>query len=246
MRARLVVTALVLSLAAVGCNGDDGDDGAAGTSTSSTAAGSSTSGVTSSINAQQAADELKAQEIVLKQSDFPAGFTAIPDTGETDEEEDKAGEEFEACLGISIDDDDRAEAESPDFEAGQFTQVSSSAAFAPTVEDAQKEFAVLRGPKVNQCIQDQFDKELKAQATDVQFAPTKAQTVQFPTLGDGTTAIRLSTAVAGAQGQEVPIYADFVFVVKGRAELTLTFINAGEPFPADLASDLAGKMAGRA
>lgn len=243
MRLRLVVTALVLCLAAAGCSDDDEGDGAA---TSTTGTPGITTGAPTDVDPQEAADALKAGEIVLKQSDFPAGFTALPQSAEEDEAEDRAGEEFEACLGVSVDDDERPRAESPDFQSSQFTRVSSSAAFAPTVEDSSNEFAAMQGPKLPDCVRSQFDKELKTEAADVEFAPIEVAPVEFPTLGDGTRAVRLSTAVAAADGAPVAIHADFVFIRKGRAQLTLSFVNAGEPFPADVAADLAGKMAARA
>ena len=77
------------------------------------------------------------------------------------------------------------------------------------------------------------------------FAPSEAEMVAFPDLGDGSVAIRITTSVT-AEGEEIPIYADLVFVRKGLAELSFSFVNAGDPFPSPLAAELVGKVVARA
>ena len=135
MRARMAGVALVLSLLAMAC-GDDEDDGAATAVddpiTTTTAAGG--------------AEDI--EELVLREADFPAGWTAEPADADDDA---AAGEELEACLGLDVDDENRPEAESADFSQGPLTQASSSVSLAPDRAAVDAEFAAIQGPEFLNC-----------------------------------------------------------------------------------------------
>ena len=234
-----MVHVLVLGTLACGGNGDDGGSAGGGATTTVPGAGAST---TVAAPAEAAADDHDAvNKIALQASDFPPGWTSAPFEGEDDESE----RTLASCLGLEYA-PDRPRANSAQFSKGELTQAGSSAELAPSTEVAAAEFAAIKGPKANACIKQQFDKELAEDSGGAAFAPVKVQALQFPKAGDETHALRLTTAVTAPDGSSVPIHADAVFVRKGRAEMTLFFLNAGEPFPSALAADLTQKLASRA
>lgn len=240
MRIRGISLALVavLGVGACGNGGDEGDDQALSTTTT---AGSP--GAPSATSAPGPADDQAVVDrIVLKASDFPPGWTSTPAEPDAGDAGDKALAE---CLGVPLP-ENRPEAESPEFSRGELTQVSSSAELAATEEEAASEFAALEGPKANPCFKQQFDKALAEQAGDVTFAPAEIEVLEPPTAGDEALALRLTTGISAPDGSTVAIYADFVFIRKGRAEISLSFINAGQPFDSALAGGLTQKLASRA
>ena len=152
---------------------------------------------------------------------------------------------MERCLGIERS-GDRPEATSPRFTVGDaITQASSAVELAPDAATVDREFAAIDGPRFLDCAAQQLDRTIARESAGVEFAPATAERLPFRSFGDGTSAVRMSTAVR-AGDQQVPIYADLVFVRKGLAELSFSFINAGEPFAAALATELVGKVVARA
>ena len=229
---RSAAVLVVLALAAA-CGGDGDDDSADATTTTAVDATSPSSGA--------GGDEAALEALVLQEGDFPPGWTSEP--AEPDEADD-TGEDLEACLGIAVDDDSRPEAESRQFTQGPLTQASSSVSLAPDQAAVDTEFAAIQGPKFAGCAEQAFDAAAD-EDPEVAFAPSRAELLEFPDVGDGVVASRLSTTVT-AEGQQIPIYADLVFVRQGLAELSFSFINAGEPFPTDLATELVQKVLARA
>jgi hypothetical protein len=223
---RAVLAATVAAVALIGACGGDG-------------------GSTTAAKADPASDKAAAEKINLKASDLPAGWTSSPH--QTSPEADATNKRFAECIGSS---DPKArqtvDLHSPDFSKGQTTQASSEVQFVRTDADAKNDLAALQGAKTVGCI-----KTLVQEAAQRQLpAGTSASNVQaeqlsFPTLRDGAAAFRVSFTVAAA-GLNVPVYADAVFFRAGRAELSLTTVNAGSPFDANLEKDLAKKMADRA
>lgn len=249
MRARLAVASVVLVLLAAGCNGGDGGGGASGTvpgDATTTAAGAAEGGETTTTAgngtggaAGTTAPELG--ELVLRQSDFPAGWSSEP----AEDDDGEAQAEMERCLGIELS-GDRPEATSPRFTVGDaITQASSAVELAPDAATVDREFAAINGPRFVDCAAQQLDRTIARESPGVEFAPAKAERVPFGSFGDGTSAVRVTTAVS-AGDQQLPLVADLVFVRKGLAELSFSFINAGEPFAAALATELVGKVVARA
>ena len=239
-----MVVALVVVTA--GCDrGSDGGDGASAT----TAAGEATTtapggtGETTTSGPAAPTGDPRLEDVVLRQSDFPAGWTSEPSDDAGQEEADAA---MERCLGIEVSTAERPRASSPDFSVGDaITQASSAVERAPDRATVDREYAAITGPKFLGCVQQQFDAAIAREAAGAQFAPAKADRLTFPSQGDGTAAVRLTTTLS-AEGQQVPFVADLVFVRKGVLELSFSFINAGGPFDAALAADLVGKVVARA
>lgn len=232
-RARLAAMAVVLVVAA-GCSdsGDGAEPGAAGASTTTTEA----------EVVDPVADAARAEEIVLKLTDLPEGWTAAPEPEGGGEEEQRLEDSFARCLGVEPP-PDQPSAGSPEFLGGTLTQVSATVEMAPSVEVAETEFANLKRPRFHECVQQQFDESQADSGLD--FAPSRAQELDFPDLGDGTVATRITTLLT-SEGQQITIYADIVFVRKGRAQLTLYFLRGFQPFAPELANSLVRRMVARA
>lgn len=231
-------------MAGGGCDG--GSDEASGTTTAAEGTTTTTApggGDASTTTAPASAAEPELEGAVLRQGDFPAGWTSEPSDDPDDEEADAA---LQRCLGLEVSTAERPEARSPDFSVGDaITQASSSVERAPDRATVDREYAAITGPRFLDCATRQFDELIAQEAAGAQFAPAKAARLPFPAYGDGTAAVRLTTTLS-AEGQQLPIVADLVFVRKGLLEMSFSFINAGRPFDAALAADLVGKVVARA
>lgn len=230
--------ALVLVLGAGACGGDGDDVGDDDALTSTTAAG----GTSSTAATGGTDDQAAVNRIVLKASDFPPGWKS---TAAEPDADDSADRELGECLGVPFA-LNRPEVESPEFSRGELTQVSSSAELAASEEEAASELAALGGPKGIPCFTQLFDKALSEEAGGVTFTPAKGEVREAPEAGDEALAVRLITGVTAPDGTTVAIYADFVFIRKGRAEISLSFISPSQPFDAALAGSLTQKLASRA
>lgn len=274
MRSRLAAVLVALALVAAGC-GDDGDndegatsgtDGSTSTSSgdgggegggSTTTAGGGggggeggggTTGTTAAgggggtgTTAPGATGAPDVRGAVLRQGDFPAGWASEPADDEADAEADAA---LRRCLGLEAS-GDRPAARSPVFSTGDvITRASSAAERAPDAAAADRDFAAVAGPAFPDCAARQFDASIAQQAAGLAVAPARAERIPFPSHADGTTAVRITAAI-GPEGGQVPLFVDHVFVRKGLLEMSFSFLNAGEPFGADLAAQLVAKVAAR-
>ncbi|MGI8684494.1 MAG: hypothetical protein ACR2MO_05300 [Acidimicrobiales bacterium] len=233
MRTRVLGVLLVLALASTAC-GDDAEKEAATTTTSTTVA----------EKAEDDADDLAlAEAVVLTIDDLPEGVEWSSEPAD-EEEDDEGGAAFRVCMGLPPD-TGRPSADSPTFSSGDATQVDSSATVAPTAEQIDEDFARLEGPEFVDCAKKQFEAAIGEQS-DVTFGPLQAERLDFPTVGDGATAVRLSTKVETGDGETLPFHFDVVLLKKGRVGMTLTLVNAPEPFPTELSVPMAEAMAARA
>lgn len=240
MRTRVAAVLVALVAAGVGCGGGgDEPSGTTAAGVTTTAAGGADASTTT---APAAAPELA--DVVLRQGDFPPGWTSEPDDGAAGDDEADAA--LERCLGLEVSTAERPEARSPDFSMGDaITRASSTVDRAPDEATVEREYAAITGPRFLDCAARQFDEVIARQATGARFAPAKATRLPFPAYGEGTAAVRLTTTLM-AEGQQLPLVADLVFVRKGLLEMSFTFVNAGGPFDAALAADLVGKVVARA
>lgn len=245
MRARVAAVLVALVVAGGGC--DRGSDDASGTTTTAAAGGTTTteaaSGGPSTTTAPASAGDPELEDVVLRQGDFPPGWTSEPSDDRDDEEAEAA---LQRCLGLEVGTAERPEARSPDFSVGDaITQASSTVERAPDMATVDREYAAVTGPRFLDCATRQFDEVIAEEAAGARFTPAKAARLPFPAYGDGTAAVRLTTTLS-AEGQQLPIVADLVFVRKGLLEMSFSFINAGGPFDDALASDLVAKVVARA
>ena len=245
MRTRVAAVLVALVVAGGGCGG--GSEEASGTTTTAAGGTATTAaaggGGASTTTAPAAASDPELEDVVLRQGDFPPGWTSEPSDDPDDEEAEAA---LERCLGLEVGSAERPEARSPDFSVGDaITRASSSVDRAPDLATVDREYAAITGPRFLDCATRQFDEVIAQQAAGAQFAPAKAARLPFPAFGDGTAAVRLTTTLS-AQGRQLPFAADLVFVRKGLLGMSFSFINAGGPFEAALAADLVGKVVARA
>jgi hypothetical protein len=202
-------------------------------------------GGSGNTKAEPAADKATAEKIVLKQSDFPSGWTSKPHQTPADDAATKA--RFDACISAP---DPRtqqsADAHSPDFLHGQVNSASSEALLVNKESVAADVLAALQGPKTVDCVkglvQEAAQKQLPGGTSP---ANVTAEQLKFPTLKDGTAAVRTSFTVPTG-GANVLIYADIVYFKSGRALVSLSTVSAGTPMDSKLEESLAQKMADRA
>lgn len=189
-----------------------------------------------------AADRAKAEKLILVQADFPAGWagtTAAPDTPE----DDARAADLAECAGAV----DPAVAESATVTGKDFAkdtaEVASEVTYVKTTEQAQTDLAAITGPKVEGCVErfagDLLQKEIEGSGARLdRFAFDRIKTQK---IGDATEAFRM-TATVTAGGQTLTIYVDLIFILKGRAEISLAFSELGKPFNGTLQKSLLAKM----
>jgi len=254
----LVVTvALIAALLVGACGGSSKSS-----SSTSSSSGSSTSSSPSSRTAEElAADQQTAQSIVLKIDDFPSGWKhkARPQSTDDTPEAKAAAQKLAECLGIDpalVDDSsdpNKAKARSDKFTNGEL-QVESTATVQASVEHKNEVLEAFRKPEAIGCFEDfintAFTSALSASDSSQLPAGTEIGGITV-TAGDltgihGDAIDFRATIPFSVQGQSIKLVSDFVFVLKGRTTFDFSFDNANEPFPADLAVQLANASIDRA
>jgi hypothetical protein len=260
MRTRAWIGAFtVMAVALVGCGsgGDSTETSGSATTTEqpTTASTQEATATTQDVDA----DRNAAQAALLTLSDMPTGWTSSP-------HDDSPGaptlhRDLAKCLDLTEDElgllgDDDASADSPDFSSGdEDAEVQASVGLAATAADAERTMAIAAGPKMPQCLR-------QAMATQIRYSlahPDKpgdtipkglkveepeASPLSFPTLGDQTVAIRIKIPMSYATIQ-LDVTGDLIFIQRGRAGATLTFLGFGSPFPTELETQLARTQADR-
>lgn len=239
MRARgLVTTAIVLTLGLAACGG------------------SSSSSGKSAQTQNVVADKAAAEAAALKLADLPAGWTATPATKTPDAPGVDA--QLATCLGVSVAELDKsgpADFKSDDLSDANNNTVSNSVGYAPSADQAKKEFAIFKDPKVPGCLGTALSNFLTYQIKhptnpsdsipdSVSFGTPTVAPLSVATVGDQTAAYRVTIPVT-ALGQTVNAYADFLIAVKGRVGVEMDFEAVGKPFPADQEQQYLQKVIGR-
>lgn len=191
-----------------------------------------------------AADQATAEKANLNQADFPSGWTSTPH--EALPGEDELAKEVADCLGISPPTSRAiAEARSPDFSSGLATQASSVITFVGSEDEAEEDAEAFASDKFAPCAEPAFAKQIQQVAPEgATVNDVKVAKSTFAETGDRTVAYRVTATIQVGE-MPVPINIDLVRIFKDRAEVQLTFVNPGQPFPPDLARSLAGKVVGR-
>jgi hypothetical protein len=226
MKRTLGTIALIFALALTACGGDK-KPGASGTTSPDATA----------------ADRAKAEKLVLVAADFPAGWTATPSTPAPDE--DAQGKALAKCAG-AVDPDiaESVEVDGPDV-GKENAAVSSNVTFVKTTEYAQTDLAAITGSKIEKCVED-FAKQALNDELESTESGAKLESVQFDRItttkyGDATVGFRLVATISAA-GQKITAYQDLIFILKGRAEVSASFFDLGQPFDADLQRTLLAKL----
>ena len=190
-------------------------------------------------------DKAAAARIVLKQGDFPSGWSGKPHAA--DPSQGATTKELGQCLGIGdVAARTTADVNSQDFSKGQGATVTSEARFVQSDAQASDDLAGFQGDKASGCLE-QAMHSLTEQRLPSGLTPgnLSVQQLQFPTLKDGTAAHQASFTIPVGD-TNVPVYVDFIVFRAGRAEVTLATTNLASPFDSKLEQSLAEKMASRA
>ena len=225
-RTLLVPIVVMLAVALIACGGDKPTTPGGSTNTA-------------------AADRAKAEMLVLVQADFPAGWAGSAPEPDTEEDKQQAAA-LAKCVGAV----DPAVAESATATGRDFAkdtaEVSSEVTYVKTTAQAQQDLAALTGTKLETCVKsfagDLLQKELEGSGATLDrfdFARTQADKI-----GDATQAFRVNATVS-ASGQTFNIHVDLIFILKGRAEISLSFSEVGKPFDPALQKSLLAKMSAK-
>lgn len=260
-RARLAIAgAALLLFAACGSSSTSSSSSTTSGSPSSSSPGSSSSSRTPE---QLDADRQTAQSLLLKLDDFPAGWKSKPRSASSSSDTPEAiaaTKKFANCLGIDesfvgeASDPTKARAKSDQFTMGDL-EVEESATVHETVHDQETILTAFRKPTAPACFQEfmntAFEFALSHPDPGKELPPGtevgKVEVSESDVTGlHGDPIVYRTTIPFTVQGQTFEIIDDFVFGLKGRTSLELTFQNVGAPFPTDLVVQLANTAIDRA
>jgi len=228
----LAVLACALTVGAVpACGGQQ-----ARPATGASAAASTTPG-------NAAADEAKARTLLLRSSDFPAGWKSR--AGRSTPEEPR--QELASCLGRPVPDTyTTAGMDSPGFSLGDAV-ARSRAQLVRTVEDFRADMAAYGGPKLRPCVKrglvDSSRRQERPQGGSLRSL--SVEPLQAPRYGQISVGYRVTAKVRAPEGQRLTFYADYILLGKERIELWAVFVNVDQPFDPALESALVAKLGSR-
>ncbi len=223
----------LLPLAAVvfviGCGGGDDDEPERAATPTPTPTATASPTVTPAADDQTAADFA-----ALKIEDFPNGWTA----NDNAEDLESRCEDVETAKERTS-----ARGNSPRFSTGQTTLVQNAIYVFPDEPTAQEAFALVSGAETQDCyskaVTDVFAGQAGVESGTPQIAP-----LEVAAIGDEHAAARVTIPVK-AQGLEVNVSIDLVFMRAGRGISLNLFVNALAPFEAGLRDGLTDATVGR-
>ncbi len=218
MAALRTLIPLALAVVAIGCGGGDDDE------PERAATPSPTPTATASPTVTPAADDQTAAEFAaLKLEDFPSGWTAAEDPDNLS----SRCEQVEAAKELTS-----ARQNSPRFSQGQTTLAQNAIYVFEDEATAQEAFGNVSGQETQDCYSKAVTDVFAAQAGVESGAPQIAP-LEIAPVGDEHAAARVTIPIE-AQGLEVNVTIDLVFVRAGRALALNLFVNALAPFDATL------------
>jgi hypothetical protein len=172
-----------------------------------------------------AADQAKARSMVLKRTDFTAGWKKVPASPDSDA----------VCPGFNPDESDltlTGEAES-DFEHSQAVLfVGSASEIFATKEEAAKSWARGDRPALARCLGYFFKQGQTTKATKVTIV--SAGRMAFPKLAPRTTAFKVVARLAiTSEGKttRVPVTLQLIAFGQGRGDASMLAITPGAGIP---------------
>jgi hypothetical protein len=214
-----------------------------------------------------------AAAVNLRSQDVP-GFVVEPRSTDHHLVHNKAfegGSQYRRCLGVGAQAKPVLKAKSDKFKAGEALHTystSSEVEVMTTVATARRELAtvkrVFQDPGPRRCLARLFDAlgsqsqptrrrgvTLRVTVGDLRFAPLPVGSLTRAT--DGSFGMSMSLSVAyhvSARGRSVTIpttlYVDGLAFAVGRAEVSLSTITLGAPFPPDVESRLFSLLVAKA
>jgi hypothetical protein len=228
------VALLTLTLLLSGCGGAK-KNGSSTTDTTATSGGSTTT-----IDpAVLAADRAFAQQVVLVQSDVPAGWTASTPTPETTAEA-AAADLSNGCVGLPKNSEVQvSKVDGNDFKNGN-NVIRSEVRSLKTAKLVQQDVAGFSNSKNFTCIANVIDAQFSNEVQDARSSSTVAK-LNDVTSGDSQFALRVTTLVT-ANGGTTTVYSDILGMTNGRFEVTVNVIYIGVPAPASFDKTLLGAV----
>ena len=233
----ILIAASVMS--GVACSdGDDGESGERSITTTSVEAPATTA-----PSAPPVGDAKVAADLVVKQSDFPPGWTHSQPADDVEDPADK-------CLNAGPLTAASSRAESDEFAKSDLTTSSSVALVFVDDAAARAAFAHASGNETKSCFDQAFREELVGEGVGegeegVELAGASLATVDFPPLAEELVAYQF-TAETGGTDQPYRYSGHLVLARAGRAVLAFSFGNLGEPVPVAEQQTVAGNVVKRA
>ncbi len=179
-----------------------------------------------------AAEQDAAEDALLVLSDFPAGWSEVPNAEPTEEEADYRRRTAE-CIGSEgpgIGDLGGAIASTGDFTSPSEETVAETVSFAPSVAEAEDFIVRFAAPDVAECFgeaaADLADGQLRSGMT---LGEVTVARLNVSEVGDEAVAYRVTVPVLSGEWT-VNLYADLVLVRYGRTVVGLAFQSELSPF----------------
>ena len=191
-----------------------------------------------------AADEARVEAVSMRVEDLPPEWRpSPPGPPDTSVETEGDNSRFAQCVGRPEPKTVRtATVASPRYRIEDRSWASSAVQTVKTVAIANDDFAALEGNRAVGCLRQRLQAQLDRESTPGN-APERFTVERLPgiAVGDRTVAFR---AVIHYRGSTA--YLDVINVQKDKVELSASFFNRGEPFPAEFERSVLAKMVDRA
>lgn len=192
-----------------------------------------------------AADSAAAQAALLTLSDFPAGWSEVPD--EVDDSNQGLLDRVYECLGpdaVELFNNETKTRTGNFIDPVDDSSVYQTVTLAPTVESAERYMTGGSADGVTGCLTTVYREEIpELFASDQETAGIEVGEITVGALnvgeiGEGTFAYRI-TAPVSAQGFDVDIVSDFVAIRVGRSTTGLNFQSTFSPTPIERITEYA-------
>ena len=199
--------------------------------------------VTTASTAPPVGEARVAADLVVKQADFPPGWTHSQPADDVEDPADK-------CLKTGPLTAATGRAESDEFAKSDLATSSSVALVFADEAAARAAFAHAAGSQMKACFDQAFRAEIVGEGEGegeegVELAGASLVATAFAAVGDERMAYQF-TAQTGGTDQPYRYSGDLVLVRAGRAVIALAFGNLGEPVPRADQETVAANVAKRA
>lgn len=228
-RTRFASAVAIAALILGACGSDDTSSDAGTTPSAETDDGSESAGTAAPDSTEPAdptqdveADTAAAEAALLALSDFPVGWTEVPDDGESNPE---LNRQIAACGGYDGDGliDTQAEARTGDFtNPDGDTIINQNIGIAATEEDAAAAMAGLANPDALPCVAEVYNTSFvdalnsEDDLDGVEVGEITVARLNVTPVGDDTQAIRVVVPLS-ADGFDVDLVVDLVLIRVGRS-----------------------------
>lgn len=238
MRRALILFTSGLAALTVACGGDDepaaNRPGTSDATASATATATTTATATPSPIIGRAGDRQAAEQSTLQLEDFPSGWT----------QDDKASSNRARCDAVTeARSTATGTADANRFNNGDTTQVQSTVYVFADEAEATDAFANLSSKETRACYAEQVTDAFSSQ-DELEIGEVRTGSLSLDPLGDARAASRVTIPVS-ADGIDVDVLVDLVFIRVGRGLSLGLFVDTFSPFDEDLRGDLSAKTVRR-